>query len=78
MLGRVDVLIREIEEEPSKSGLKCEKCKKPCRSKQSLSRHQISKQRKVQRGHEEGGTNTAAETRLNLACFKDCTNHCTK
>ena len=78
MLGSVEVLIREIEEEPSKSGLKCEKCKRLCRSKQSLSKNQNSKQRKVQRGHEEGGTSTAAENRLNLACFKDCTNYCAK
>ena len=78
MLGRIDVLIREIEEEPSKSGLKCEKCKKLCKSKQSNSRYQNFKQRIVQPGHEEVCTSTAAEDRLNLACFKDCTNHCAK
>ena len=36
LTAEVDVLIWEIEEEPSKSGFKCEKCQKPCKSKQGL------------------------------------------
>ena len=36
LTAEVDVLIWEIEEEPSKSGFKCEKCEKSCKSKQVL------------------------------------------
>ena len=68
--AKVDVLIRKIGEGPSKGGFKCEKCKKPCKFKQGLSRQQNSKHRKVQPEQEEGGTSTAAENRLNPACLK--------
>ena len=37
--AEVDVFIREIEEEPSKSEFKCKKCEKLFKSKQGLLRH---------------------------------------
>ena len=68
--GEIDVLIWEIEEKPSKTGFKCEKCEKLCKFKQGLLQHQNSKHRKVQSEQEEGGTSTAAQNRLNPACLK--------
>ena len=78
MLDELDVLIREIEEEPWKSGFKCEKYEKLCKSNEGLSRHQNFKHKKVQPGQEEGDTSTAVENRLNPACFKAYINHCPK
>ena len=46
--AEIDVLVWEIEEKPSRSGVKCEKCEKLCKSKQGLLRHQNSKHRKFQ------------------------------
>lgn len=74
--AKVHVLVREIEE-PLKIEFKCEKCGKLCKFKQSLSRHQNSKQRKFQ-PEQEGGTSTVAENYLNTACLTDCINHCAK
>ena len=68
--AEIDVLIWEIEEKPSKTGFKCEKCEKLYKFKQGLLRHQNSKHRKVQSEQEEGGTSTAAQNRLNPACLK--------
>ena len=70
------VLMRNIEEEPSKSGFKGKKCEKLCKSKQGLSRHQNSKHRYVQPEQEEGGTSTAVEKRFSPVYFKDYINHC--
>ena len=78
MLDKLDVLIREIEEEPWKRGFKCEKYEKLCKSNEGLSRHQNFKHKKIQPGQEEGGTSTAVENRLNPAYFKDYINHCPK
>ena len=75
----IDTLIQEIEEEPPKSGFKCKKCERVCKSKQGLSRHQNSKHREHKPDQEEVvKKNLSAEDRLHPLYFKKYINNCAK
>ena len=75
--AEIDSLISDIEKEPSQIRFKCEKCKKVCKSKQGLSRHQNSKHQATQPDQVQK-KELSAEDRLHPLYFKKYINNCAK
>ena len=73
--AEVTQVVNEIEEEPSVSGFKCEKCELVCKSKQGLSRHRNAKHRSE---GEDIKKEVTAEDRLHPLYFKQYVNKCAK